>query len=320
VQAYLPCCVRGVQAYLSRCVRGVQAYLPRCVRGVQAYLSWCLRPGPPAPPWSWTARRRSTDRRPGRCLAACRWRWSGCSEMTAICPGRQRCHVVIQNHIHLKRLNHSNQNVDLHCVSKQIKHFSFLLVFVLSIESSLVFCCTFRWASPLFHFTAYPVCVCVTNKVLEFWILVLESRRRPTCRRAWTAPTWAARGSGCSACFWRGAARGGGCPCGSRWAAHHRCTLLPWTKRSACWTTFYRRRERSFGWTDGRQAAASHNRTGFIGQPRRMSHDKLSRLLRSGTRLRGHAAGAERLWRSVFPQTIRTVNSDLTSPLAHTHT
>jgi len=31
----------------------------------------------------------------------------------------------------------------------------------------VLFCCTFRWASPLFHFTAHPVCVGETIKLLE---------------------------------------------------------------------------------------------------------------------------------------------------------
>ncbi|KAJ8361361.1 hypothetical protein SKAU_G00178860 [Synaphobranchus kaupii] len=55
----------------------------------------------------------------------------------------------------------------------------------------------------------------------------------------------------------------------------------------------------------------------------------LFQLLRSGKRLRSHAAKTERLRRSFFPQAIRTVNSDLTraphqdthtAPLMHTHT
>ena len=45
----------------------------------------------------------------------------------------------------------------------------------------------------------------------------------------------------------------------------------------------------------------------------------LFQLLRSGKRLRSHAAKTERLRRSFFPQAIRTVNSDLSMPLLPTH-
>jgi len=35
-----------------------------------------------------------------------------------------------------------------------------ILICSLQFVIFVLFCCTFRWALPLFHFTAHPVCVC----------------------------------------------------------------------------------------------------------------------------------------------------------------
>jgi len=58
----------------------------------------------------------------------------------------------------------------------------------------------------------------------------------------------------------------------------------------------------------------------FIKDPHH-PNNKLFQLLRSGKRLRSHAARTERLRQSFFPQANRTVNSDLTrAPPMHTLT